>query len=121
MSKIVFNDGTEFENGKIYKVSWSEQIMCKLPGNDIVNATIIFGDPNKTCKMTYIDGVYKNEFLNYTIFDSLDYKKETNELEIMLSGENTSVIKGYTLPDEYVPGALANLVFNEQEEETNGQ
>lgn len=119
MSKIVFNDGTEIEGGIVNEMMLPEKIICEIPGNSIVDAITIFSDVNKTCKIEYYNiNLYKNTYKNYTIIESVLLDHDSNIVRIKLSGEgSTEVIKDYSLPDEYIPGALAEEIFSNQREE----
>lgn len=102
MDKIILNDGTEIAGGMISK-SGGEQILVSIPGDDIVQAAIIFGDPNKTKKMLYTFGIFEYEYKNFINMGSLSVDKIDYKVRIYMTGENTEIKSSYTVPEIYVP------------------
>lgn len=126
MSKIVFNDGTEIENALVSSYMLPEKLACEIPGNNIVDAIMLFNNKNKTCKIEYYNmNLFKNTYINFTVIEDVSILHNTGMVRVVLTGDGekeTEVINGYSLPDEYIPGALAEEIFsNQREEEQNNE
>ena len=119
MSKIVFNDGTEIQDAVIDNLMSPLKIICEIPGSNLLETLTMFSDTNKTCKIEYYNmNLYKTTYINYTVVNDISVLHDTNQIRVVLSGKNDSeIINNYTLPDEYVPGALAEEIFSNQREE----
>ena len=121
MSKIVFNDGTEINDAIVNSLMLPTRLICEIPGNNIIDAITQFNDTNKTCKIIYYNmNLYKSIYINYTNVESVSLIHDRNMVDVVLSGgkeKETEIIDGYSLPDEYVPGALAEEIFKNQREE----
>lgn len=102
MDKIVLNDGSVIEGGSIAK-STDKQIMVTVPGEDIVQATITFGNPAKTEKMEFYYSVYKITFRNFTTVGSVAVDSYKHAVHVYISGENGTIEREYTVPEIYLP------------------
>ena len=101
-NKLVLKDGTEILDGFASKSS-NNQLMVRIPGNEIVETTIEFSDPNKTEEIVCYFSVYKNTYIGYTDIFSIQYFADENYVEVWLKGENTSTKQEFTVPKEYLP------------------
>lgn len=121
MSKIVFNDGTEIDDAIVNSLMLPTRLICEIPGDNLIEAVMQFNDANKTCKIEYYNmNLYKSTYINYTNVESVSLIHDRNMVDVVLSGgkgKETEIIDGYSLPDEYIPGALAEEIFSNQREE----
>ena len=115
-NKLVLNDGTEIIDGFASKSS-SNHLMLRIPGNDLASAAVEFSNKEKTKEITCYFGINKTVYTGFTNMYSIQYFSEENYVEVWLDGENTSVKKSYTVPEEYIPGEVNN---RGSEEETDG-
>ena len=101
-NKLVLKDGTEIEGGFASRSS-QNQLMVRIPGNDIVNATLTFSNPEKTAEITCYYGIHKTVYTGYTNVYSIQYFAGENRIELWLNGEQTSMKDELTVPSIYVP------------------
>ena len=100
--KIVLKDGYEIEDGLITK-SGEKNILIEIPGTDILQATIMFSNPEKTETMTFFTGVYKYVFTGYIHINSIGIDTELNQTNIYMDGDDVSIDISYTVPEIYLP------------------
>ena len=111
-NKLVLNDGTEIINGFASKSS-RNQLMIRVPGNDIVQATLLFSDHEKTKEITCYYSIHKTIYTGYTDMYTVQYFSDGDYVEIWLRPEedsDTSVEQEITVPKEYVPIETSNKV-----------
>lgn len=104
-NKLVLKDGTEIKDGFASKSS-RNQLMIRIPGNDIVNAAILFNDPNKTEKIVSYYSIYKTTYTGFTIMYSVQYFADGNYVELWLipaEDVKTTEEQEIIVPKEYVP------------------
>lgn len=104
-NKLVLKDGTEIKNGFASKSS-RNQLMVRIPGNDIVQATLTFSNPEKTSTIVCYYSVYKTTYTGYTNMYTVQYFADENYVELWLSpvdGAQTSTEQEITVPKEYMP------------------
>lgn len=102
-NKLVFKDGTEVINGFASKTSSNEKLMLRIPGNDLVNATLLASNPEKTGEITCYYGVTKTVYSGFTSLFSIQFFADENYVEVWLKGENTSTHQEYTVSEMYLP------------------
>lgn len=120
--KVVLNAGQEIEGATISRAMWNRGLaLIRIPGNDIVQATILFGNSQNTNKMIHYYSVYKDTYTGYTIINSISINKDDNVIEIWITGDgNEQYEHGYTIPDEYIPRDHTVETTNEEEINQNG-
>jgi len=107
-NKLVLNDGTEIINGFVSKSS-RNQLMIRVPGNDIVQATLLFSDHEKTKEITCYYSIHKIIYTGYTDMYTVQYFSDGDYVEIWLRPDEDSEIsikQEITVPEEYVPKKL---------------
>lgn len=117
--RLVLKDGTEIIGGFASKSS-RNQLMIKIPGNNLVEAAINFNDPNKTSEIICYYSINKTTYIGYTDMYSVQYFADGDYVEIWLQpaeGAETSVTKEITVPAEYVPGEVPSQEKVEEESE----
>lgn len=111
-TKLILKDGTEIIGGRASRSS-NNELMIRIPGNNIIEAAIMFSDPNKTETIVSYESIYKRTFVGFTEMYTIQYFSYENYTELWLKppkdGE-TSIDKELTVPKEYVPeeGVTAN-------------
>ena len=106
--RLVLKDGTEIIGGFVSKSS-TNQLMVRVPGNNIIEAAINFGDPNKTSEIVCYNSIYKFTYVGYTDMYSVQYFSDDNYVELWLApveGTQTSTNKEIVVPLEYVPSEM---------------
>ena len=104
-NKLVLKDGTEIKDGFASRSS-RDQLMVRVPGNDIVKAASDFSNPEKTETIICYYSIYKTTFTGYTIVYSVQYFADGNYVEMWIKpaeGAKTSMKQEITVPKEYVP------------------
>ena len=104
-NKLVLADGTEIEGGRASKSS-RNQLMIRVPGDNLIEYAVMFSDPNKTETIVCYYSIYKATFTGYTYMYSIQYFKEENYVELWLmpvEDVETSYKKEVIVPKEYVP------------------
>ena len=110
MNKLVLNDGSEIIDGFASKSS-RNQLMIRIPGNNIVEATLTFSDSDKTSTIVCYYSIYKTTYKGYTNMYTVQYFADGDYVELWLSpvdGVETSIDKEITVPEEYVPLETVN-------------
>ena len=102
MDKIVLNNGFEIPDGVISQ-DGSKRVLVIIPGEDIVQAALLFGDSEKTKVMVFYTSVYKYIYTGYDTINSMSVDSDRHKTLIYLSGENTHVEREYTVPEIYLP------------------
>ena len=102
MNKIVLNNGVEISEGLI-SIDGPKRIYVSIPGKDIVQAALLFGDSEKTRVMICYTGVFKITYTGFTKINSIGIDEFNNTTNIYLSGEDVNGKKEYTVPEEYLP------------------
>lgn len=105
INKLVLNDGTEIIDGFASKSS-RNQLMVRVPGNDIVQSTLTFSNPEKTSSITCYYSIYKTIYKGYTNMYTVQYFADENYIELWLSpaaDAETSTEQDIIVPSEYVP------------------
>lgn len=120
MDRIILNDGQEIEGGTISFVSWNDGILVTVPGMDLVSATILFADTNKTEHMESIFTAFKDIFTGYTQIDTVNYNSDKTAVTIWMYGENAHHERESLLPPDYEPSYVADKILNEPKENQNG-
>lgn len=103
--KLVLKDGTEIIDGYASKSS-NNNLMIRIPGNDLVQAAITFSDPNKTETIISYYSIYKYTYTGYTDMYTVQYFSDENYVELWLKpdkDEEATVKRELTVPAEYVP------------------
>lgn len=103
---IVLKDGTEIINGFVSRSSM-DQLMIRIPGNNLVQAAMDFSDSNKTETIICYNSGYKYTYTGYTDMYTVQYFSDEDYVELWLrpaEGVQTSHTKELNLPKEYVPG-----------------
>ena len=104
-NKLVLKDGTEIKDGFASRSS-RDQLMVRVPGNDIVKATLEFSDPEKTSIIVCYYSVYKTTYTGYTHIYSVQSFSEENYVEMWIEpvdGAKTSMKQEIIVPKEYIP------------------
>lgn len=101
--RIVLNDGSEIDKGSISRLSGSNKIMIRIPGDDVVNAALTFSNADKTSTMICYSGVHKYTFTGYNRLYSIQNFAEENYIEMWMTGENTTHTDELTVPEIYAP------------------
>ena len=114
--RIVMNDGSIVEGGSISKCG-EKQIIVTIPGEDIVQATILFGNPARTQKMEAYYSVYKNTYEGFTNVGSVGVDSYEHTVHVYLSGENGTIKNEYTVPEIYLPEAMRTKPAEEENED----
>lgn len=117
-NKLVLNDGTEIINGFASKSS-RNQLMIRVSGNDIVNAAVMFSDPNKTETIICYYSIYKTTYTGFTIMYTVQYFADGDYVELWLKpveDVTTTTEQETIVPKEYVPYEAGN----EEEEVVDG-
>ena len=102
MNKIVLNNGVEIFEGLI-SIDGPKRIYASIPGNDIVQAALLFGDSEKTRVMICYTGVFKITYTGFTNINSIGIDDFNDKTNIYLNGEDVNIKKEYTVPEEYLP------------------
>lgn len=114
-NKLVLKDGTEIKDGFASKSS-RNQLMIRVPGNDLVDAAVKFNDPNKTETIICYFGIHKTTYFGFTIMYSVQYFADDNYIELWLKpAENvtTNTEQEIIVPTEYVPYEVRNKEEND--------
>lgn len=109
-NKLVLKDGTEIKNGFASKSS-RNQLMIRIPGNDLVNAAIQFGDPNKTEEIVCYYSIYKTTYIGFTIMYTIQYFADDDYVELWLKpAEDVTATteQEIIVPKEYIPYEVGN-------------
>ena len=104
-NKLVLKDGTEIKNGFASKSS-RNQLMIRVPGDDIVQATIQFSDPNKTETIVCYYSIYRTTYTGFTIMYTVQYFADGDYVELWLKPAEdvtTTTEQEIIVPKEYVP------------------
>ena len=120
MDKIVLKDDTEIENATITIAPWGgKKILVSIPGDDLVGAAVLFGNPDKTETMEYYYSIYKNTYYGYSILDSIGLDPVSNRVNVWMGGgANSYSENGYSIPEDYIPGTIGKKI-EESEKENN--
>ena len=105
MNKLLLKDNTEIENGFASKSS-RNQLMVRLPGNDMAQAVTIFSNPEKTETIICYYSIYKTTYTGFTDMYSIQYFADDDYTELWLKpveGVETSTEQEITVPKEYIP------------------
>lgn len=118
MGKIVLNNGTEIEGATISEVMWAKnKIFVSVPGNDVVSATVTFGNPENSRKMEFYNSIYKDIYYNYTIIDNVGIDQATNSVTVWMSGaEGARHEREHTIPEYFTPENVVERLKKETEE-----
>ncbi len=103
-NKLVLNDGTEIINGFASKSS-RNQLMIRVPGNDIAQVALLFSDHEKTKEITCYYSIHKTVYTGYTDMYTVQYFSDGDYVEVWLcpyENSETSVKQEITVPEEYV-------------------
>ena len=100
-NKLILKDGTEIVDGKASKTG--SKLMIRVPGDDIVQATLMFTDHEKTEEIVCISGIHKTKYLGFTNLYSVQYFSDMNYVEIWLKGDDVSMNDEIIVPAVYVP------------------
>lgn len=104
-NRLVLKDGTVIKDGFASRSS-REQLMVRVPGNDLVKAATDFSNSEKTETIICYYSIYKTTFTGYTIIYSVQYFADGDYVEMWLEpaeGTKTSMKQEITVPKEYVP------------------
>lgn len=115
-NKIVLNDGIEIIGGILY-TSYDDTLSAKIPGEDIVQAALLFSNAEKTSKMIYYNGIRKHTYTGYTTLVSISADSKEHTTLIKLSGENVNQEFEYTVPEEYLPESMRTYTAEVTENE----
>ena len=103
MNKIVLYDGTEIDDGLAVKNAGTNQLFVSIPGTDLTQAAIVFGNQEKTQTIICYSGIYKFTYHGYTQICSIGIDIYENKVHIYLTGTELSNESEYTVPEEYLP------------------
>lgn len=114
--KLVLKDGTEIIGGQASRLH--NELMITVPGNEIVEATLTFSDPEKTEEIISYSSVYKRTYRGFTQLSSVQLDVSGESVQVWLKGNAESVEEKseYTVPEEYLPESMRT---KKQEEESN--
>lgn len=118
-NKLVLKDGTEIINGFASKSS-RNQLMVRIPGNNLAQAAIEFSNPEKTGTIICYYSIYKTTYVGYTNMYTVQYFEDSDYTEIWLKpveGAETSVTEEIIVPGEYVPYENASSAVEEVTED----
>ena len=104
-NRLVLNDGTEIINGTASKSSKNE-LMIRIPGNDIPESALLFSDPSKTEIITCYNSAYKYVYTGYTVMYIIQYFEDGDYVELWLRPENgvePSMYREAVVPEVYIP------------------
>ena len=104
-NKLVLKDGTEIIGGFASKSS-RDQLMIRIPGNNLAQAAIEFSNPEKTGTIICYYSIYKTTYVGYTNMYTVQYFEESDYVEIWLKPAEdveTSITEEIVVPAEYVP------------------
>lgn len=109
MNKIVLNNGIERINSSI-SIDGEKRVFICIPGEDIVEATLLFANPESTRVMIYFTDAYKITFNGYIKIDSISLYVDPNtrihQVHIYMSGDEVSHSTEYIIPEEYLPESM---------------
>ena len=104
-NKIVLKDGTEIKDGFASKSS-RNQLMIRIPGDEMTQAVITFSNPEKTETIICYYSIYKTTYTGFTDMYSVQYFADDDYIEIWLKPADdaeTSMEQEIVVPKEYVP------------------
>ena len=104
-NKLVLKDGTEIKDGFASKSS-RNQLMVRIPGNEIAQSAVQFSDPEKTETIVCYYSVYKTTYTGFTVMYTVQYFADDDYTELWLKPEEdvtTTTKQELIVPDEYVP------------------
>ena len=104
-NRVVLKDGTTINDGLVSKSS-NNRLLVRLPGNQLVERTILFSDPNKTETIVCYSGAYKYTYTGYTVLYTIHYLEDTDCIELWLKlpeGVVPTFDKELIVPKEYMP------------------
>ena len=126
-NRLVLKDGTVIKDGFASRSS-RDQLMVRVPGNDLVKAATDFSNSEKTETIICYYSIYKTTFTGYTIIYSVQYFADEDYVEMWLEpaeGTKTSMKQEITVPKEYVPFVEApeaeEVQQNKEEENNDGE
>ena len=111
MNRLVLKDNTEIENGFASKSS-RNQLMVRIPGNDMTGAVITFSNAEKTETIICYYSIYKTTYTGFTEMYSVQYFEDGDYVEMWLKpaeGVETTVEQEITVPKEYVPAEVEKV------------
>ena len=122
MSKIVLNNGAEIMNGNITEVAWSTgSVFVTFPGSNIVNATILFGNPVNSEKMECYNSIYKDTYYGYTVIENISMSADGSCVELWMKGtEGSHHEREYTVSEDFTPEEIVRR-YQESEERNKNQ
>ena len=107
MGRLTLKDGTAFDDSVVSLSVTNKSILCTIPGTDIVQYASLFGNPEKTQKITYKSGYYKDIYTGFTILESLNAVQDENHTVIGLgSPGEESIQRENAFPEEYLPESM---------------
>ena len=109
-NKLVLKDGTEIIDGFASKSS-RNQLMIRIPGNDLVNAAILFSDINKIETIICYYSIYKTTYTGFTIMYTVQYFADGDYIELWLKpaeDATTTTEQEIIVPKEYIPYEAEN-------------
>ena len=108
MNKIVLYDGTEIDGGLAVLNAGTNQLFVSIPGTNITQAAISFGNHEKTQAIICYSGIYKFTYNGYTQISSICIDPYELKVHIYLTGSEVSHEMEYTVPEEYLPEEMRN-------------
>lgn len=105
MGRIKLKDGTHFNDSVLSYQTHEDQLLCTIPGNDIVQFATLFGNPENTEEISYESGFFIYFYFGFTKLISLTADNEGMLIRLGAEGE-TGTKKEYAVPEEYVPESL---------------
>lgn len=108
MNKIILYDGTEIDGGLAVLNAGTNQLFVSIPGTNITQAAITFGNYEKTQAIICYSGIYKFTYTGYTQISSIGIDKHELKVHIYLAGSEVSHEMEYTVPEEYLPEEMRN-------------
>ena len=104
-NKLVLKDGSEIIDGFASKSS-NNQLMLRIPGNDLPSAAVEFSSPEKTETIICYYSIYKTTYTGYTLMFSIQYFSDMDYVEVWLKpaeGVTPTMEQEIVVPEEYVP------------------
>lgn len=123
MDKIVLNNGLEIEGATIARSIWTDrQISVNVPGKDIIEMAVVFGNKENIRKIEYVQSVYEIVYYGYLDVITIGRNSDGNGVAVVLQGdENAHWEREYTIPSNFIPEVIAESINNqEKENDENG-
>lgn len=102
--KIVLKDGIEIQGASVTIEPWSGNLLCVVPGTDVVGTTILLGDPQKTSEIVFYHDVKKDIYTGYIHVKLITVDDNNKVINVWLYGDGDEKQEtDYTVPIDYIP------------------